>query len=107
VWRPAIWQELERRGASLAVVPFYGRAGTGGRTDTITLLRLEGEELVVVERWTSRDELCRALEAPLWERFGSFAGQPMVRGEVVWTADDRSVLIRGRRGDRPFEEQSE
>jgi hypothetical protein len=50
---------------------------------------------------------CHALEAPIWERFGSFAGQPMVRGEVVWMADDRSVLIRGRRSDRPFEELSE
>jgi hypothetical protein len=59
VWRPAIWEELALRGASLAVVPFYGRAGIGGRTDTITLLRLEGDVLVVVERWSSRDELER------------------------------------------------
>jgi hypothetical protein len=107
VWRPAIWEELVRRGASLAVVPFCGRAGIGGRTDTITLLREDVDELAVVERWTSRDELCHALEAPLWERFGSFAGQPMVRGEVIWTVDDCSVVIRGRRGDRPFEELSE
>jgi hypothetical protein len=107
VWRPAIWEELERRGTTLAVVPFSGSAGSGGRTDTITLLRSDGEELVVVERWTSRDELCHALEAPLWERLGSFTGQPMVRGEVIWNADDRSVLIRGRRGDAPFEELAE
>jgi hypothetical protein len=107
VWRSAIWDELDQRGASVAVVPFYGRAGIGGRTDTITLLRLDGEKLVVVERWTSRDELCHALAAPLWEPFGSFAGQPMVRGEVIWTLDDRSVVIRGRRGDRAFEEMSE
>jgi hypothetical protein len=52
-------------------VPFWGRAGTGGQTDAITLLRLEGEELVEVERWSSRDELCYALEGPVWDRFGT------------------------------------
>ena len=81
LWRPAIWEELERRGARVAIVPFSGRAGSGGRTDTIRLLCVEGEELVEVERWTSRDELCYALEAPVWDRFGTFAGHPRVAGE--------------------------
>jgi hypothetical protein len=31
----------------------------------------------------------------------------MVRGEVIWIAGDRLVVIRGRRGNRPFEELSE
>ncbi len=52
-----------------------------------------------VERWTSRDELCYALEAPVWDRFGSFAGQPPIAGTVVWTSADRRVVIEGRRGD--------
>ena len=95
-----MWEELGRRGATVATVPFWGRAGRGGHTDTITLLRLAGE----VERWTGRDELCHALEAPVWERFGTFVGHPLVSGEVIWTAADRSVVIRGSRGERPFEE---
>jgi hypothetical protein len=104
VWRPAVWEELERRGATVAIVPFSGRAGRGGQTDTIKLLRLEREKLVDVERWTSRDELCNALEAPIWDRLGTFVGQPLVSGEVIWTADGRDVAIRGMRGGRPFEE---
>jgi hypothetical protein len=40
----------------------------------------------------------------VWDRFGSFAGQPFVRGEVIWAAEDRAVVIIGRRGDQPFEE---
>lgn len=103
MWRPAVWEELERRGAMVAIVPFWGRAGRGGQTDTIKLLRLEREELVDVERWTSRDELCQALEAPVWDRFGTFSGQPLVRGEVIWSTEDRCVVVRGRRGDRRFE----
>ena len=60
--------------------------------------------MVDVEQWSSRDELAYALEAPVWDRFGSFAGQPSVRGEVIWTGADRTVVIVGTRGDRPFEE---
>ena len=104
VWRPAVWEELAQRGATVAVVPFWGRAGRGGHTDVIKLLRLEDAELVEVERWTGRDELCDALEAPVWDRFGVFAGHPLVSGEVIWSAEDRTVLIEGRRGDRRFEE---
>jgi hypothetical protein len=104
VWRPAVWEELERRDATVAVVPFWGRAGRGGQTERIDLLRVECERLVEVERWTSRDELCYALEAPVWERFGTFVGLPLTQGEVIWTVADRLVLIRGRRGGRTFEE---
>ena len=104
VRRAAVWEELERRGATSAIVSFWGRAGRGGRSETITLLRLEGEQLVEVERWSGRDELCYALEAPVWGRFGTFAGHPLVRGEVLWTAGDRCVLIQAQRGERPFEE---
>ena len=52
-WRVAdvVWEELERRGATIAVVPFSGRAGEGGWTGTVTLSRVDGGELVDVERW--------------------------------------------------------
>ncbi|HEY1514864.1 MAG TPA: hypothetical protein VGF91_00510 [Solirubrobacteraceae bacterium] len=99
-----VWQELEARGATMASVPFSGRAGRGGRVDRIVLHPLDGDELVDVERWTGRDELCYALEAPVWDRFGSFAGQPQIAGTVVWTTADRRVVIEGRRGDEHFEE---
>jgi hypothetical protein len=58
-----VWAELERRGATVAVVPFSGRAGLGGETGTITLSGFAGDELVV-ERWTGRDELAFAPEGP-------------------------------------------
>ena len=91
----SVWQELEARGATIATVPFSGRAG---RTDRIVLSRPDRDELVDIERWSGRDELCYALEAPIWDRFGSFAAQPLVHGTVIWTAADRRVVIEGRRG---------
>jgi hypothetical protein len=99
-----VWEELERRGAEIAVVPFWGRAGRGGRTETITLSRVENDGLIDVERWSSPDELAYALEASVWDRFGLFPGQPLIRGEVIWTARDRSVVIVGTRGGERFEE---
>ena len=93
-----------RRGAIIATVPFSGRAGRGGTVERIVLSRVQGDELVDVERWTGRDELDYALEAPIWDRFGSFAGQPLIAGTVIWTAADRRVVIEGRRGEKRFEE---
>ena len=101
--RQAVWEELERRGAAIAVVPFSGRAGDGGTTGTITLSGFAGDELVV-ERWTGRDELALALEGPVWDRYGQFAGCPWSRGTVMWSLADRCILIAGERGGEGFEE---
>jgi len=54
-----VWDELERRGATIATVPFSGRAGSGGTVERIVLSRVQGDKLVDVERWTARDELDR------------------------------------------------
>lgn len=47
---------------------------------------------------------CYALEAPAWDRFGSFGGQPQIARTVMWTTADRRGVIKGRRGDERFEE---
>jgi hypothetical protein len=101
----AVWDELARRDVAVALVPFWGRAGRGGETGTIRLCRLEVEQLVDVECWSGgRDELTFALEAPVWERYGTFAGHPLVRGTVTWIAAERCVVISGERGGEAFEE---
>jgi hypothetical protein len=104
VARDDVWAGLQQRGATIANVPFSGHAGGGGSVDRIVLSRLQGNELVDVERWSGRDELCYAPEAPIWDRFGSFAGQPHIAGVVMWTAADRRVVIESRRGGEHFEE---
>ena len=87
-----------------ASVPFSGRAGAGGETGTIVLSLLNGR---LVEIWPSewREELAHALEAPVWDCFGAFAGQPRMSGTVTWTTADRTLIVAGRRGDERFEEQ--
>ncbi|HTU94418.1 MAG TPA: hypothetical protein VMF14_01175 [Solirubrobacteraceae bacterium] len=102
-----VWAELGRRGASIARVPFAGRAGRGGQTSPIELLRADdvGGGLSEVELWSSWDELCFALESPVWARFGTFVGQPQITGEVVWFGDEREVELIATRGGRRFEER--
>jgi hypothetical protein len=100
-----VWAEPERRGATVAVVSFHGTAGAGGKIGAITLSRLRDGELVDVERWwTGDDELSHALEAPVWGRYGSFAGQPPIHGTVIWLTQDRRVVISGTRANRRFDE---
>jgi hypothetical protein len=100
-----VWEALERRGATAAIVEFSGRAGQGGQTGRITLYRPEGDRLIDVERWSGgRDELTFALEAPVWERYGTFAGHPRIFGTVTWLASARSVVVEGERGGERFEE---
>jgi hypothetical protein len=99
-----VWEELERRGATVAVVPFSGSAGHGGTTGSVTLSRLQGGEFVDVERWGGREELVLALEGPVWDRYAQFVGHPRIRGTVTWTVADRCILIAGQRGGKAFEE---
>jgi hypothetical protein len=47
-----VWEKLERRGATVAVVDFSGRAGLGGQTGRIASL---------LRRWRPADR-CRAVE---------------------------------------------
>lgn len=99
-----MWAELERRRTTIVVVPFHGKAGAGGEIGTITLSRLQDGELVDVDSAIWGDEFAYALEAPVWGRYGSFAGQPPIDGTVVWTTNDRRVVISGTRGRTRFDE---
>ena len=100
-----MFAELDRLGAVGATVPFGGRAGAGGHVGRVALSRLVEGEVVESELGWAREELAFAVAAPVWDRFGSFAGQPRVMGTVRWDTASRAVSISGRRGDQRFEER--
>ena len=99
-----MWAELELRGVSVVEVAFSGLNGSGGRTGPISVSRGTEASLVAIGRWALGDELAHALEAPVWDRYGTFAGQSAIRGVVRWTTGDQTVLITGTRGDARFRE---
>jgi hypothetical protein len=99
-----VWEELARRGVVVAAVGFVGRAGRGGRVETVALgCPVEGE-VVDVERRPALDELHYALAAPMWGPYGAFAGQPSINARLTWTLADRGIVIAGRRGGESFTE---
>ena len=101
--RDEVWDALEQRGVTSASVAFSGRAGAGGEIGTIVLSVLDGRS-VEIGRFACRDEVVYAVEAPVWDRFGSFAGYPRISGAVVWTTRDQILAVVGRRGGERFEE---
>lgn len=105
--RTEAWEELERRGANIAIVPFSGKQRTGASFGPVRLEHLENRRLREIETWSeqrSGDPLIEALKAPVVGRFAGFLGQAPVRATLSWSLPDRRVRVTGRRGDEPFEE---
>jgi hypothetical protein len=105
--RSEAWEELARRGANIATLPFTGTRRTGANSGPIRLERLENDQLAEIETWSeqrSGDALIEALKAPIVARFASFLGQPAIRATLTWTLPDRRITITGTRGNEPFEE---
>ena len=100
----AVWEALERQEVATAAVSFSGRSGRGGEIELVRYSRREGQVLVELDCWVPRDELAFALEAPVWDRFGTFAGHPLIRGVVTWDSESRLVVVSGSRGGERFEE---
>jgi hypothetical protein len=86
---------LKKKGIEKVTVKFSGGHDSGG-TDGI-----EFEVLGETVQWTEKEVdtirvgLFDALEAPVWDRYGSFAGEFNVYGEVVWDVKEEKVHIRG------------
>ena len=105
--RSEVSEELQRRGANIATLPFIGKRLTGASFGRIRLERLEDDQLREIETWSeqrSGDALIEALKAPVVARYASFLGQPPIRATLTWTLPDRRITITGKRGDEPFEE---
>jgi len=81
---------------AVAVIAFSGRAGKGGSIGAITVSRVDDQRLVPVGRWRWPDRLVDALAAPVWDRYGTFAGQPAIRGTVTWTVAGHRIVIASR-----------
>ncbi len=103
--RSEAFRELASRGADRAVVAFSGGNDEGG-PDSITLYVGEGE-LSTLTTWPTgtrtveeqaEDRLADALSDPIFEAYGTFAGDFDVTGEVIWDVAERSVqMIRDER----------
>jgi hypothetical protein len=105
--RTEVFAELASRGADRAVVQFSGGNDEGG-PDSIMLYRGE-DEMHTLYAWpcepntasTKADaDLTDALSDPVFEEYGTFAGDFDVTGEVIWDVEGETVqMIRDERSD--------
>jgi len=103
--RQGAFAALQRLGADRAVVEFSGGNDEGG-PDTITLFRREGALRTLPTWWQAGDPekhlvaLSDALSDPVFEAYGTFAGDFDVNGEVIWDVHAKTVqMIRDERSE--------
>lgn len=122
-----VFEKLRELGAVKAVVEFSGGNDEGGAED-IALYDAAGERIGEVDGdppgvcWDPEQErfvevpitpeqrieaeLAEVLEAPVYEEFGSFAGDFSVGGQVTWDAKERTVTMSGEESQYvPFEKE--
>lgn len=100
-------EELQRRGANIAALPFTGKRRTDASFGPIRLERLEEDQFIEIETWSeqrSGDALIEALKAPAVARFASFLGQPPIRATLTGTLPERRITITDKCGNESFEE---
>jgi hypothetical protein len=106
--RAEVFAELVRRGADRALVEFSGGNDEGG-PDAITLCTGEAPVCTLC-LWPCESDptaeqladarLADALSDPVFEIYGTFAGDFDVSGEVIWNVGDTTVqMIRDERSD--------
>jgi len=106
--RAEAFAELASRGADRALVEFSGGNDEGG-PDSITLYDGDapvctlpawpcGPDATAAQKADAR--FADALSDPVFEAYGTFAGDFDVTGEVIWDAEDKTVqMIRDERSD--------
>jgi hypothetical protein len=106
--RAEVFAELASRGADRAVVEFSGGNDEGG-PDSITLYRGE-TQVCTLSVWPCEQDATTTQKAgtrfvdslsdPVFEAYGTFAGDFDVTGQVIWDVEEETVqMIRDERSD--------
>ncbi len=103
--RTGAFAALKRLGADRAVVEFSGGNDEGG-PDNISLLKNDETIRTLSVAWHAGEEdkdllaLADALSDPVFEAYGTFAGDFDVTGEVIWDVAEQTVqMIRDERSE--------
>jgi hypothetical protein len=128
--RDEVFEEMARRGASLAELAFSG-GGDSGQVEGVRLFDDNDQDLGTVDapllvganvptyakeesklRPATQKELddyrfIEGLGGPVWEEYGSFAGEFYVEGKVHWSLNPRRVSMKGTQTVEHYEEFDE
>ena len=113
--RAEVFERLQELGAVTAVVPFHGGYDEGF-IEGITLKGAEGNAIAVIQDYygsaeeqpfEGADHLAEALSEPIYEEYGSFAGDFEVEGRVIWDVSKGTVSMEGSEVEKDFEAEEE
>jgi hypothetical protein len=109
--RDQVFAELAKRGIAKAVVHFSGGEDEGGVDAPIALLDSSDKVMNQMEEcYDDRPvgidkQLSKALCAPVYDKYYSFAGEYYVHGQLVWNVADRKVLLDGEESHSTYEDE--
>jgi hypothetical protein len=111
--REKVFSELVRRNVASVIVSFSG-GGDDGSIDGISLLDADGKEVshlretYISSKWnektksfepdremTEDEMLVEALGQPVYDKYGTFAGDYSVEGEILWDVKNQKVNDSG------------
>lgn len=126
--REQVFQWLKAKNYTKAVVSFSGGGDEGG-VDRIELYKSkEGEAVEVIDEFEVRAKYSfeggkytvsvedgkendyyvqQGLSKPVYDKYGSFAGEFQVDGEVIWDVEKETVVRRGEESEMRGEEFEE
>lgn len=99
--KDAAFREMTSRGITRAVAHFDGGNDEGGISSNITAYLNDGTvtEIPFHSSWDAKsgqDNVSRALESAVDDRYGSFAGEFYVQGHVVLDLTDRTLKVEAQ-----------
>jgi hypothetical protein len=111
--RAEVFERLRELGAVAAVLPFHGGYDEGF-IEGITLQGTEGNAIAVIhedyygnaeEPFEGAHRLAEALSQPVYDEYGSFAGQFEVEGRVIWDVSKATVSMEGSEAEESPEDE--
>jgi hypothetical protein len=102
--RGQAWEELQRRGANIATLPFTGERRTGARFGPTRLERLENDQLIEVKTWSEQRLRRCAHRSPHSARRGPLRQLPRPAINPRHAHLDRARSSHHDHRNDPFEE---
>lgn len=78
-----------------AEVKFAG-GNDEGTIESITLHKKDGTNTIIDYTYNNRDPLHEELSKPVWEKYGSFAGNFEVYGSIIWDVETGTISMNGQ-----------
>jgi hypothetical protein len=100
--RDMVFAMLKTAGVTRAEVNFEG-GNDEGTIESIVLHKKDGTQTTIDYSYSHSNPLHEQLSQPVWDKYGSFAGDFDVHGVVTWDVETGAISISGEESTRRCE----